>query len=204
MKKRKTKFICGVDEVGRGPIAGPVTVGLVMYERKHERLFKDIPLRDSKKLSPQKRRLIYSQMKVWKKEGRVFFTTASVSAKKIDGIGIAQAIRDCIAKVFHKIEHLEVEPLTISVKLDGGLYAPEQFVYQETIVRGDAKERSIALASIVAKVTRDSYMERQSEFYPEYGFEQHKGYGTKDHYKALKKHGKTRLHRQSFLNGLVG
>ncbi len=201
MSKKSCEYICGIDEVGRGPLAGPVTVGLVIYKKNISRLFSKIPLLDSKKLSPQKRKEIFKMLQAWKKEGKVFFATASVSANEIDEIGISKAIRKCINRVFHKIKSLEVQPLRIEVKLDGGLYAPEGFIYQETIIKGDTKERSIAFASIVAKVTRDKYMEKQSDIYPEYGFSQHKGYGTKDHYKEIKKYGVCELHRVSYLKG---
>ncbi len=199
-KKKKLKYVCGIDEVGRGPIAGPVTVGLTLYKKSLSKTFSHIPLLDSKKLSPQKRRLIFKELQKYKKEGKVFFTTASVRAREIDEIGISKAIRKAISRVLSRVE---INPKDILVLLDGGLKAPERFVNQQTIIKGDTKERSIAFASIVAKLTRDSHMELRSSDYPEYGLEQHKGYGTKDHYKAIKKHGISPIHRKSFLSRLI-
>ncbi|NCT00051.1 ribonuclease HII [Candidatus Parcubacteria bacterium] len=199
MSKKTCKYLCGIDEVGRGPIAGPVTVGLVLYQKNISRLFSKIPLLDSKKLSPQKRRDIVKLLQGWKKEGKIFFTTTSISAKDIDRIGISKAIQKALNK---NLSRIEVNPKDVLVVLDGGLHAPSEYIYQETIIKGDTKNRAIAFASIMAKVTRDNYMELQSERYPEYNFAQHKGYGTKDHYKTIKKHGICALHRKSFLRNL--
>jgi ribonuclease HII len=200
---KKTKpyaYICGIDEVGRGPIAGPVTVGLVLYKKELAGIFSHIPLRDSKKLSPQKRRLIVKQLQEWKKEGRVFFTTASIRAREIDEIGISKAIKKAIKRV---VSRIGFHPNDVYIALDGGLQAPPRFRYQETIIKGDTKHRAISFASIVAKVTRDNHMELRAQDYPEYGLEQHKGYGTKSHYKAVRKHGLSPIHRRSFLKGLA-
>lgn len=202
LKKTKSpKYVCGIDEVGRGPIAGPVTVGLVFYEKGCADMFSHIPLRDSKKLSPQKRRLIVSQLKEWKKEGKLFFTTASVRASEIDEIGISKAIKKAISRA---VSRIQLDSKDVHIALDGGLVAPMRFQHQETIIKGDTKHRAISFASVVAKVTRDNHMEIQALKYPEYGLDQHKGYGTKNHYKALKKHGLSPIHRRSFLKGLTG
>ncbi|MFT5359793.1 MAG: ribonuclease HII [Candidatus Paceibacteria bacterium] len=198
----KIKYICGIDEVGRGPVAGPVTVGLVLYKKEIEAedgIFSDMPLLDSKKLSEKKRVEIVKKMRVWEREEKIFFTTASVTAKEIDKMGISLSIKKCIQTVLSKIA---ISPEEIIVLLDGGLFAGDKFPNQETIIKGDTKERSIALASIVAKVTRDYHMEKQAEVYPEYGFEKHKGYGTKQHYEALRAHGISPIHRVSYLSRL--
>jgi len=190
------EYVCGIDEVGRGPLAGPVTVGLVMYKKKDQYLFDNIPLRDSKKLSPKKRAEIVVFLKQLEKDGLVYISTVSVAPASIDTYGIAPCIKKAIEKNLQKISmpHTSVEVL-----LDGGLSAPDSFMHQSTIVGGDAKERSIGLASILAKVTRDTYMVGQSKEYPEYGFDSHKGYGTKAHYAALNVHGTTPLHRITYL-----
>ena len=192
--------MCGIDEVGRGPIAGPVTVGLVLYRKKDARIFSHIPLRDSKSLSPQKRRAIFDELRQLKKEGKVFFTTASVPARTIDSSGISHAIKKAIKRVLFRIP---ASPLNTALFLDGGLSAGARFPHQKTIIKGDTKHRAIALASIVAKVTRDSHMELQDEHFPGYDFAQHKGYGTKEHYKNIKKNGLSPIHRKSFLAKLI-
>jgi ribonuclease HII len=199
-KDSKIKYICGIDEVGRGPVAGPVTVGLTLYKKSDAKLFEELPLLDSKKLSEKKREEILKMMHSWKKEGKMFFATASVRADEIDRIGISKSIKKCVRTVLSKIE---VSLDEIMVSLDGGLYAPEEFIHQETIIKGDTKHRAIAFASIVAKVTRDHHMERQAEVYPGYGLERHKGYGTKAHYEALDKLGISSVHRKSFLKKLI-
>ena len=105
-----------------------------------------------------------------------------------------------ISKAFEKLKDLEVQPLNMDVKLDGGLHAPAEFIHQEAIIKGDTKERAIAFASIVAKVVRDTYMEKIAEEYPEYRFDQHKGYGTKQHRASIKKHGTCDLHRKTWIH----
>ncbi len=195
------KLVVGVDEVGRGPIAGPVAVAsffmkdiraLSAYIRKGN------TLRDSKKLSRQRREEWYTQILEWQKEGKCNFSVVMISAKDIDAGGIAPAIRKALARSLR----IALPGPGVTVLLDGGLKAPAEYLQQKTIIKGDEKEKEIALASIVAKVTRDRYMVRMSKKYPQYGFERHVGYGTKAHYLAIKTHGLTPLHRKSFLQKL--
>lgn len=189
------KFPIGIDEVGRGPIAGPVTVCAFTFYKKVS-FPKTLPkLKDSKKLSVQQRELWFAQIKIWQKEGVADFKVSSVSAAVIDKIGIVPAIQKALNFSLHTLS-----PKTQNmILLDGGLKAPVEYKKQKTIIKGDEKEQVIALASIVAKVTRDRYMNHMAKKYPEYGFETHVGYGTRRHYEALSLYGVTPLHRRSFL-----
>ena len=187
--------IVGIDEVGRGPIAGPVTVCTCVVPNNFD-FEKFEGIKDSKKLSPKKRQEWFAKISDLKSCGELDFTFSSVSAKEIDEIGIAPAIKKALNK---SLEKLALNPLLTTVKLDGSLKAPKEFIFQETIIKGDEKIPIISAASIVAKVTRDKYMTEQSEIYPLYGFEKHKGYGTVEHYKSIHKHGISPLHRKSFL-----
>lgn len=198
----KYASVVGIDEVGRGPIAGPVAVcvfrvGVRNAELGVREIEKrlHIKLRDSKKLSEKQREAWFAEIKKWQKEGLCDFKVSMVSAKEIDKIGIVSAIKKCIS---NSISVLRI-PISDKILLDGGLKAPPQFKYQKTIIKGDEKEPVIALASIAAKVTRDRLMCRMAKKYPGYGFDVHKGYGTKAHYAELKKRGISVVHRRSFL-----
>ena len=186
------RYVIGIDEVGRGPIAGPVTVGAVCIPRMLGRgHFKGV--RDSKKLTPKQRAWWFSRVRKMKK---VRYATSSISSRVIDEKGIVYAIRRALR---HSVARLGVNPRTCLVLLDGGLTAPRRFAHQRTIVKGDEKELAIALASIMAKVTRDRKMSALGEKYSRYGFDAHKGYGTRRHYASLRVHGPCVLHRKSFL-----
>ncbi len=193
------KYIIGVDEAGRGPLAGPVAVGAVAIPERFNEWPLKRGLRDSKKLSEKKREEVFAWMKSQK---NIKMSVALVSQEVIDKEGIVQAIKKGIAGTLTKLlanvpgEFWNIRE--VEVLLDGGLRAPDEFVNQKTIVRGDEKELAIALASIAAKVTRDRHMCRIADKYPEYGLEKHKGYGTKAHIEAIKKHGLTKIHRKSF------
>ncbi|MBL7045434.1 MAG: ribonuclease HII [Parcubacteria group bacterium] len=195
-KEMKQKYTIGVDEVGRGPIAGPVFVCAVLIpDTLGKEDFKGI--RDSKKLSPKKRDMFFEQFKVLHDKGYIQYSVASVGSKTIDEKGISFAIKAALTK---SISGLNAKPEECRVLLDGGLTAPEDFLNQETIIHGDDVEYSIAAASVIAKVSRDREMEKLSEIYPEYLFHQHKGYGTKLHYEKLKEHGLCKIHRRSFIH----
>jgi ribonuclease HII len=193
---KKVKYIIGIDEVGRGPLAGPVAVGAVALTPKMLRKFRTI--KESKQLSEAKREEWTS---IIKKEvsPELRIAVKMVSAKEIDRIGIAPAIRCALAAALKK---LSIDPNDCEVLLDGGLRAPSEYKKQKTIIRGDASETVIAMASVVAKVKRDRLMVRYAKEYPLYGFAQHKGYGTAAHMKALKKHGLSELHRKTFCSFL--
>jgi len=203
------KFIVGIDEAGRGPLAGPVAIGAVIVKKDfNAKLVAAIKNKDSKKLSHQKREIWFEQIKKWKKEGLLNYHVALVSNTIIDTEGISYAIKKGMAECLKKVMNqkgsgkkiLESECLIL---LDGSLYAPKEFLNQKTIIKGDEKHFQIGLASIVAKVTRDRKMEQMAEQFPEYGFEVHKGYGTDLHRKMIKKHGASEVHRKSFLTRIV-
>lgn len=190
----KSTWLIGIDEAGRGPIAGPVAVGVVVVKGE---LPDDLKLtKDSKKLTPKARAEWFNKIRLASKNNLLQFACVLVSAQVIDRSGIFFAIKKSLKSGLGKIIH---EPKETLVLLDGGLKAPTNYPHQKTIIKGDEKESIIALASVVAKVTRDFYMTKMAEQYPNYGFAQHKGYGTKNHYLAIQKHGLSPIHRRSFL-----
>ena len=191
---KDVKFVVGIDEVGRGPLAGPVAVcAFKMPINFEEKSFGTI--KDSKKLIPEKREEIFKKLQKMKKEKIVDYFVAYESAKRIDKIGISKAIRNCLEKA---LARLNVKPNECKVLLDGGLKTPEKYKNQKTIIKGDEKERDIAFASIVAKVSRDALMRRLAKKYPKYNFEIHKGYGTKKHCASIIKNGLSKEHRKSY------
>lgn len=204
MAKTKYKHIIGIDEVGRGPLAGPVAVGAVfVYAEHHKKVTKLFPIvKDSKKLSAKKRGEWLVKIREAEDAGFLVTAVSFVSASVIDKKGIAPAIRAALKQAIKSVSRKD-GPSYVKVLLDGGLRAPAEYENQETIIKGDEKELAIALASIVAKVARDARMINLGKKLPEYGFEKHKGYGTRAHYMAIKKHGVTPHHRRSFLKGIV-
>lgn len=203
------KYLIGIDEAGRGPIAGPVAVGAVCWKiakvgsvqslALHTKA--GLPLRDSKKLTARQREAWFDWLGEQKVLGGLNWTVSLVEAGVIDRQGIVLAIRQGIDNCLQQIasELAGFEPETCQVLLDGSLRAPLTYVKQKTIIRGDESEPIISLASIAAKVTRDNFMIKLGGQYPHYGFERHKGYGTKDHYQRLAAHGPSSRHRLSFL-----
>jgi ribonuclease HII len=193
-KLRKMKYIVGIDEVGRGPLAGPVAV--CAFKMPVD--FKVVgfgPLKDSKKLTPKKRGEIFAKLEILKKAKKVDYYVCYESAKRIDKVGISKAIKNCLAET---LKNIKAKPSECQILLDGALRAPSHFSSQKTIIKGDEKIRAIAFASIVAKVSRDALMCRLAKKYPKYGFEIHKGYGTKMHCKAIRKFGICIEHRKCF------
>jgi len=199
-KKKKKYIIVGIDEAGRGPLAGPVAVGGVLAIAKTNREVQNFKflknIKDSKKLSAKQR-------EEWAKiiKNNFEYKVAMVGAETIDRIGINRAIRLAIARVLRKIlrDITSATAPTIShlVLLDGLLRAPKHY-NQQTITKGDEKIPLISAASIIAKVARDKKMKHLHEIYPEYCFDKHKGYGTKLHYKKIKKFSPSSCHRQSY------
>lgn len=189
------RYIVGIDEAGRGPLAGPVAVGAVKVNnlKKFNKLVRGI--KDSKKLSEQKREEWFGRAKKSKKNQELDFAVALISEKIIDKHGIAYAIRLGIKKCLIKLKVSK----NSKIFLDGGIKAPENFFHQTTIIKGDEKVPIISLASICAKVTRDRFMIQLSKKYPKYNFHIHKGYGTLMHRQLIKKHGPSPAHRKSFL-----
>ena len=188
--------ILGVDEAGRGPLAGPVAVGVVMADEGFDFLSAFPGLNDSKKLSEKKREALFELLLACDK---VSFRVKSVDAATIDKAGIAKAVR---SSVHAGIRDLAPEPMGVRVYLDGSLSGPEEYE-QETVIGGDALIPAIMLASVAAKVTRDRLMVRLSEEYPEYDFAKHKGYGTPAHQDAIRKFGLCDLHRRSFCRSFL-
>ncbi|MDD6297373.1 MAG: ribonuclease HII [Firmicutes bacterium] len=182
--------ICGIDEAGRGPLAGPVCAAAVILP---ERL--DIPgLNDSKKLTDKKRRELFPIIE----EQAVAFGLGWASQEEIDEINILQATFLAMSRA---VEQLKIRP---DLALVDGNRAPALDLPVETVVQGDSLSASIAAASVLAKVSRDDVMLRMAEEYPGYGFEVHKGYGTKAHYEALRKFGPSPIHRRTFLKKFYG
>ncbi len=196
------KFIIGIDEVGRGPVAGPVTVCAVLMTEDAYKSFKKNELcqklRDSKKLSPKKRQEWFNRVKKWQKDGMLDFAVFNLSASAIDKFGISSAIQKCLNKCLEELD-VPFGKDRSQILLDGRLLAPDKYQNQKTIIGGDASEPIISLASIIAKVKRDKYMIEKSEQYSEYEFDKHKGYGTSAHMKAIEKYGLSNFHRKSFL-----
>lgn len=190
----RPKFLVGIDEAGRGPLAGPVAVGVVVVPRQFNlKLLRDV--RDSKQMSELGREIWFEKIRILSEQYGLRHAVEFSSAHYIDTYGIAPAVRAAVARA---LRALEVNPNESHILLDGALRAPRRFLSQETIIRGDESEPLIALASIAAKVRRDRLMRRLSVRYPEYGFEIHKGYGTKAHREALTKHGPSDVHRITF------
>lgn len=181
-------LICGVDEVGRGPLAGPVTAGAVIPEFK--KMIKGV--NDSKKLTDKFRRELYPQIRAT----AVAACTASVEPDVIDKINILQATKQAMRGA---IGGLSISPQVLMIdalKLETG-------IRELAITHGDALSYSIGMASILAKVERDDMMIRYAELYPQYGFEDNKGYGTQHHIEMLKKYGPCPIHRASFIRGIL-
>ena len=186
---REYGLICGIDEVGRGPLAGPVVAGAVILPADCEILY----LNDSKKLSPAKREELYE---VICREA-VGIGLGFAGPERIDEINILQATYEAMRQAIGK---LNPQP---DVLLNDAVTIPGVGIRQVPIIKGDAKSVSIAAASIVAKVTRDRLMEEYEKVYPGYGFAANKGYGAASHIEALKKYGPTPIHRRSFLTHFI-
>ena len=184
------KLICGVDEAGRGPLAGPVCAAAVILPPHVE-----IPgLNDSKKLTDKRRRELFPIIK----EQAIAYGIGLASHDEIDSINILQATYLAMERA---LEQLSVKP---ELALIDGNRAKDFGLPVETVVKGDSRSASIAAASILAKVTRDDLMLEAAKDYPQYGFEIHKAYGTKAHYEALRQHGPCAIHRMSFLKKFYG
>lgn len=188
--EKGVNMICGVDEAGRGPLAGPVCAAAVILPANV-----DIPgLDDSKKLSDKRRRELMPRIK----ECAISYGIAFADEKEIDEINILQATYLAMERA---LSQLSVKP---ELALIDGNRAKDFGIPVQTVVHGDSLSASIAAASILAKVTRDDYMLQLAEQYPQYGFDVHKGYGTKAHYAALSECGPCDAHRMTFLKKLYG
>lgn len=181
--------VCGIDEVGRGPLAGPVVAGAVILPTDCEILY----LNDSKKLSEKKRELLYDEIM----EKALATGIGVISPARIDEINILQATYEAMRMA---IGNLEIQP---SVLLNDAVTIPLVELPQVPIIKGDAKSVSIAAASIIAKVTRDRMMAEYEEIYPGYSFASNKGYGSAQHIAALKELGPTPIHRRTFIKNIL-
>lgn len=182
-------YICGIDEVGRGPLAGPVVAGAVILPKDCDILY----LNDSKQLSEKKREELYDVIM----EKAVSTGLGFVSPERIDQINILQATYEAMREAITK---LSPQP---DLLLNDAVTIPKVAIRQVPIIKGDAKSISIAAASIIAKVTRDRLMVQYDSVFPEYGFASNKGYGAAAHIEALRKHGPTPIHRRSFIKNLL-
>ncbi len=183
------QYICGIDEVGRGPLAGPVVAGAVILPKGETILY----LNDSKKLSEKKREALYEEIM-----DKAYATGIGiVGPERIDEINILQATYEAMRQA---IGNLKVRP---DLLLNDAVTIPEVDIPQVPIIKGDAKSVSIAAASIIAKVTRDRMMVEYDKTLPGYDFASNKGYGTKAHMEALRKLGPTPIHRRSFIKNII-
>lgn len=182
------EYICGIDEAGRGPLAGPVVAGAVVLPKGCRILY----INDSKKLSEKKREELYD---VILREA-VSVGVGIVSAQRIDEINILQATYEAMRQA---VNNLDITP---DILLNDAVTIPGLDMQQVPIIKGDAKSMTIGAASIIAKVTRDRMMYEIDKQYPEYGFAKHKGYGTKQHTEAIKAYGPCPIHRLTFLKNI--
>ncbi len=187
---RERGTLCGIDEVGRGPLAGPVVAGAVILPEDCEILY----LNDSKKLSEKKRELLYDEIM----EKAIAVGIGAVSPERIDEINILQATYEAMRIA---ISRLSVRP---DLLLNDAVTIPQVDIPQVPIIKGDAKSVSIAAASIIAKVTRDRMMVQYEDLYPGYEFASNKGYGSARHIAALKEIGPCPIHRRSFIKNFAG
>lgn len=189
-KNPQIQYICGIDEAGRGPLAGPVVVGAVIMPK--ESWIKGV--NDSKKIAEKKREVLFEKIT----EEAVAYGVGIVDPKTIDEINILNATKLALTKA---IQELKVKPDLIIV--DALKHINTLGIPYESMIKGDEKVYSVSAASIVAKVTRDRIMRQWDEVYPQYGFEHHKGYGTKAHIEAIRTYGLTPIHRRSFTKNFV-
>ena len=185
-------MVCGVDEAGAGPLAGDVYAAAVILPPDLELPY----LNDSKQVTPKRRDVLYDQIR----EQAAAWAVASVSAAEIDELDILNARMLAMERAIQALTP-QADYALIDGNRDHGSRCAISFPH-ETVVKGDSKSASIAAASILAKVSRDRYMEEMAKVYPEYAFEQHKGYGTKLHYERLLKYGPCPIHRRTFLKKL--
>lgn len=188
--------IVGIDEVGRGPLAGPVAVGVVSIPIDFDIMQAFPGVADSKKLSAKKREYFFTLLRDAALENDIHFFVSFSSAAYIDSYGIVSAIQRALNEA---LERVAPSPDNANVFLDGSLHAPERYAKQKTIIGGDASVPIISLASIAAKVLRDRKMVHFDTTYPKYGFAQHKGYGTEKHRAAIADFGISPIHRRTFL-----
>ena len=183
------QYICGIDEVGRGPFAGPVVAGAVILPKD----IRILELNDSKKLSAGKREELYDVIV----ERAISYGLGFVGPERIDEINILQATYEAMREAIQKLSPVP------DILLNDAVTIPKVEIRQVPIIKGDAKSASIAAASILAKVTRDRLMEEYDKVFPEYHFASNKGYGSREHIEAIQKYGPTPIHRKTFIHNFV-
>ena len=191
LHEKNIEYIAGIDEAGRGPLAGPVVVGVVIMPK--DSMIEGV--NDSKKVSEKKREKLYDEIT----SETIAWGVGIVDQNEIDEINILNATKKAVTMA---ISSLKVKPDLILV--DALTNIDTCGIPYKSIIKGDAKEYSIAAASIIAKVTRDRIMRQWDEVFPEYGFKGHKGYGTKKHIEAIKEYGPCMLHRKTFIKNFIG
>lgn len=206
MSKSNSPGVIGIDEVGRGPLAGPVTLCAVYIEdtKVIRRDVFDDTIRDSKKLSKASRNKIYlSIRKNQELNTKVIYVISSRNAEYIDKYGISKAVKACLLSCVKGLIKQGVVVYDLKINLDAGLKIPLESLKQKSFVRGDENYTEIALASVMAKESRDRYMRALSKIHPEYVWEKNVGYGTLDHRTAISKYGITKYHRRSYLKNYL-
>ena len=205
MTKSKVKPVIGIDEVGRGPLAGPVTVCAFYLkdELAAKQLYFDNSIRDSKKLTLARRNSIYLIIRKNRKLNNIDYAVSSRNAKHVDKHGINNSIHSCIISCLAKLEKKGIKINHVKINLDGGLKIKMDNLDQSTHIRGDESYVEIALASIVAKIFRERNMKKVAKECKDYAFENNVGYGTTTHMIALKKMGITKYHRIPYLSGIL-
>lgn len=200
------KNVIGIDEVGRGPLAGPVTVCAVYLADEilsKKKILGGI-IRDSKMIKKDNRIKIFETIrKNSKLNNDLVYAVSSRSAKHIDKNGINSSIKACMYSCLKSLKKKGVNVNSVNIKLDGGLYLDKSFKKQKTYVKGDENHASIAISSIIAKVYRDKFMERVSKNHPEYFWDKNSGYGTREHLKFIKENGINEYHRKSYLKSVL-
>lgn len=190
---KKEILTIGIDEAGRGSLAGPLVVAGISASPL---FLKEVSLdRDSKRLSPQKRQEWFEFIKTENKKGNLVFNYDVVLAETLDILGLTSSLSTSVSCVLDKLSLKKEKDLIL---LDGNLKAPKDYLNQETIIKGDETVVAISLASVVAKVVRDQIMIDLARLYAEYGFDRHKGYATREHYLSLLRYGRCPAHRKSF------
>ena len=183
------ELICGIDEAGRGPLAGPVAAGAVILPKDCQILY----LNDSKKLSEKRREELFLEIK----EKALAWSVGIATPQRIDEINILQATYEAMREAISKLS------VTPQILLNDAVTIPQVIIPQVPIIKGDAKSISIAAASIVAKVTRDRMMAEYDKIMPEYGFASNKGYGAAAHIEAIRKYGPSPIHRSTFIKNFI-
>ncbi len=193
------KYLVGIDEAGRGPLAGPVAVCAVVVESGMDIEAEFPGVKDSKLMTPLARARVYAQALESSREGKVRFSVSYTDAAAIDERGISAAVLWALET---SVAELALPPAETHIYLDGLLKAPSIYS-QETVIHGDALIPVISLASVIAKASRDATMEALARDYPGYGFESHKGYGTAAHIALIRALGPSQVHRKSFLSRIL-